>query len=82
MVILRRDGPTPLEASCGKCGEKHRTDQCTSMERKCVNCVRCNKVEVDHPVFYHKCPSLIKYQEEIQLKKNLNLRRNRADPVR
>jgi hypothetical protein len=72
---------TPMEPSCGKCGEKHRTDQCTSADevRKCINCVRNNNAENDHPVFFHKCPSLVKYQEEQQKKKSLNLLRNKTE---
>ena len=75
--------PTPMEPSCAKCGEKHRTDQCTSASdvRKCINCVRNNEDENDHPVFFHKCPSLVKYQEEVQKKKDLNLKRNGTESV-
>ena len=66
--------PTPMEPVCGKCGEKHRTDQCSSSsdDRKCINCIRNDKDEIDHPVFYHKCPSLVKYQQEVKKKKDLN----------
>jgi hypothetical protein len=72
--------PTPMEPSCGKCGEKHRTDQCTSASdaRKCINCIRNGKDEINHPVFFHKCPSLVKYEEEVQKKKDLNLKRNKT----
>ena len=68
--------PTPMEPSCAKCGGKHRTDQCTSPSdaRNCINCVRNNEDETDHPVFFHKCPSLVKYQKEVQRKKDLNSR--------
>ena len=75
--------PTPMEPSCAKCGEKHRTDQCMSPSgvRNCVNCVRNNEDETDHPVFFHKCPSLVKYQEDVQRKKVLNLRGNKVGLV-
>ena len=75
--------PTPMEPSCGKCGDQHRTDQCSTPSdiRKCINCVRTDQDVTDHPVFFHKCPSLVKYQEEEQKKKDLNLRRNRTELV-
>ena len=76
-----KECPTPLVANCGKCSEEHRTDQCVSEARKCINCVRNAVEESDHPVFYHKCPSLVKYNEEIKQKKDLNLKRNRSEAV-
>ena len=73
-----KDCPTALVAICGKCSEEHRTDQCTSEVKKCINCVRNNEESSDHPVFFHKCPSLVKYMEEAKLNQNLNLKRNRG----
>ena len=55
---------------CGKCGEDHRTDSCLSENRKCINCVRNNLPETNHPAFYYKCPWVIKHQED-----SLNLKR-------
>ena len=54
-----KECPTHMDPICGKCAESHRTDQCSSAPgaRKCINCIRNNKDEIDHPVFYHKCPS-------------------------
>ena len=75
-----KECPTRQVPICGKCSESHRTDHCSSDDRKCVNCLRNNAEELDHPVFYHGCPSLIKYQEEQKQKKDLNLQRNRTKP--
>lgn len=75
-----KECPTSQVANCGKCGEEHRTDQCVSEVKKCINCVR-EKLEVtDHPVFYHKCPSLMKYNEEVKQNKDLNSKRKRDEP--
>lgn len=68
--------PNPTTPHCGKCSEKHRTDQCNSEERKCINCVRNLYAETDHPVFYHKCPALVKHLQEIQNGLNLKLKEN------
>ena len=76
-----KECPTALVAICGKCSEEHRTDQCSSEERKCINCIRNNAEASDHPVFYHKCPSLLKYNEEAKQRKDLNSQRNRAELV-
>ena len=76
-----KECPTALVAICGKCSEEHRTDQCSSEDRKCINCIRNNAEASDHPVFYHKCPSLLKYNEEVKQKKDLNSKRNRAELV-
>ena len=64
--------PTSTTPVCGKCSENHRTDQCNQEERKCINCVRNNHNELNHPVFYHKCPVLVDHIKELQ--NDLNLR--------
>ena len=56
--------PTSNEPSCGKCSESHSTRDCTSIERGCINCRRNNLEHKSHSAFYHKCPTLLKYQEE------------------
>ena len=76
-----KECPTAPVTNCGKCAEEHRTDQCSSDVRKCINCVRNNIAESDHPVFYHKCPALVKYNEEVMKKKDLNWRRYRTEPA-
>ena len=65
-----RSCPTPTTPKCGKCGENHRTDHCQSEDRKCINCVRNQNEETNHPVYYHRCPVLVKHIEDIQ--KDLN----------
>ena len=71
--------PTPAISYCGKCSETHRTDQCSSEVRKCINCVRNHEAESDHPVFYHKCPALVKHEEELKQKSSLNLKDGRTN---
>ena len=68
--------PTPDTPICGKCSEHHRTDHCQNEERKCINCIRDKNNETNHPVFYHKCPALVKHIDE--LKSNLNLERKKT----
>ena len=69
---------TPSEASCGKCSENHSTRDCTSTIRGCINCRRNNLEHNSHSAFYHKCPSLIKFQEESD-QTNLNSVRQRQN---
>ena len=70
-----KECPTADEPSCGKCSGDHRTDQCSSEEKKCINCVRKNVAESNHTAFDHKCPTLMKHeQEQAQKIKYLNLR--------
>ena len=66
-----KNRPTPAETHCGKCSGKHRTGECSSEERKCINCVRNNVAASDHSVNYHKCPTFVKHQESLQ-KNTLN----------
>ena len=61
---IAKDCPTPNEAHCGKCSENHRTDSCSSNEKKCINCVRNNIPESDHSASYYKCPCAVKYEED------------------
>ena len=42
--------------ACLKCGGDHNTRDCTSKQFKCVNCVKSNKDNVDHPAYSAKCP--------------------------
>ena len=69
-----KECPTPEEAHCGKCSGNHRTDGCTSEERKCVNCIRKGEAVFDHPTFFHGCPTMVKQQEL----KTLNSQNRRA----
>ena len=55
--------PTPEEPFCAKCSGPHRTDSCTRYDRKCINCIRKNEDDVNHSVFYHGCPTTVKYLE-------------------
>ena len=58
--------PTPDVHSCGKCSGEHQTRECTSTDRGCVNCKRNNLEHASHSAFYHKCPTLIKFQELLE----------------
>ena len=67
--------PTPQVHSCGKCSGNHFTRDCTSNDRKCINCTQNNIEHTPHSAFYHKCPSLLKFQEllkQTQDVENLN----------
>ena len=68
---MAKSCPTAELPSCGKCGDNHRTDHCTSEERNCVNCKRHGIQETNHSVFFHNCPILVQHQEE-EKKKHLN----------
>ena len=77
--------PTPCVQNCGKCSDNHFTKDCTSNERKCINCIRSNIQHTPHSAFYHKCPSLIKFQELLKQSQevdNLNSRRRQKDHPR
>ena len=42
---------------CGKCAStEHETKDCTSKIYKCINCIRHNFKDINHPAFSHKCP--------------------------
>lgn len=58
--------PTPGSPSCGKCGESHPTNECTSEERGCINCKRNSMEYSSHSAFYHKCPSLLKFEKLLE----------------
>ena len=70
--------PTPNEASCGKCSGSHSSNDCTATDRGCINCKRNNLEYNSHSAFYHKCPMLVKYQEESE-PSNLNSVRQRQN---
>ena len=65
--------PTPNEPSCGKCSGNHRSDACNSEQKKCINCIRKNVADSNHTAFDHKCPTMVKHeQEQSERNKNLN----------
>ena len=74
------------QSHCGKCSGNHSTKDCTSDERGCINCIR-NKIEPDEPhsAFYHKCPSLLQFQELLKrtqhTESNLNSERPQNEMV-
>ena len=45
---------------CRHCGERHKTDQCNSPTKKCINCIRYKYSETDHVVGDRCCQVLIK----------------------
>ena len=70
--------PTPSNPNCGKCGDEHESNKCTATDRSCINCKRNNLEHRSHSAFYHKCPSLLKFQELLEQSKrtdDLNLNR-------
>ena len=58
--------PTPENFSCGKCAGDHSTNVCSSVERGCVNCKRNGTEYLSHSAFYHKCPSLLRFEELVE----------------
>ena len=64
-----KECPTPDETNCGKCSGNHRTDSCVTDERKCINCVRNNLGELNHPAYFYKCPCLLKYEDSLNSKR-------------
>ena len=64
--------PTPTIPHCGKCSENHRTDQCESSERKCINCARVGESSDSHPAYFYHCPVLLKYLKDGQKTDSLN----------
>lgn len=46
-----------FQSVCAKCASTdHKTTECTSLTYKCINCVRNNLTDTDHPAYSHKCP--------------------------
>ena len=43
--------------TCAKCSGDHRTSGCDSMEKKCINCTKANKENINHCVYSMDCPS-------------------------
>ena len=42
---------------CAKCAStSHKTADCVSLTYKCINCVRHNLPNDNHPAYSHKCP--------------------------
>lgn len=46
---------------CGKCGDAHKSEECTSETIKCINCVYAKEVlkmdvDVQHYSWSFKCP--------------------------
>ena len=74
--------PTPGSPSCGKCSGNHSSNECTTEDRGCVNCKRNGLEYSSHSAFYHKCPSLLKFEELLEEAKkveHLNMVRQKQD---
>jgi hypothetical protein len=67
-----RDCPTPNEHVCGKCSSDHLTKDYTSLQSKCINCLRNNSNDINHTTTNFKCPSLISQQDVLKNKLNGN----------
>ena len=75
------DCPTANDPACGKCSGDHATKDCVETTRGCINCKRNNTEYLSHSAFYHKCPSLLRFQELVEDSKrvdHLNLERQQA----
>ena len=57
---------------CAKCGENHSTKDCSTINVKCINCVKSklSSSECEHRADDSNCPSISKQREKI--KGNLN----------
>ena len=64
--------PTSTISHCGICSENHRSDQCQSTDRKCINCVRSGESLDSHPAYFYNCPVLLKYLKDRQKGDSLN----------
>lgn len=52
---------------CAKCSGKHETSGCEDKVTKCINCIRYNKNEVNHPAYSPQCP-IFQYEKDKRLK--------------
>ena len=48
---------TKTSETCAKCSGNHRTSECGSMEKKCINCIKANKGNINHCAYSMDCPS-------------------------
>ena len=69
---LASNCPTSTIAQCAKCSENHRTDQCESTERKCINWVRNGESSDNHPAYFYNCPTLLNHVKELENGNSLN----------
>lgn len=51
--VARERGDAPV---CYKCAGGHEGKDCTATTKKCANCLKINKEEVDHWVTHDQCP--------------------------
>ncbi len=59
------NGENPV---CYKCAGEHKAKDCPGTERKCINCVRYKKPEVNHSVNNQCC---VVFQTEIERIRNM-----------
>lgn len=59
----KKNGDSP---NCFKCGGNHRSKECNSTERKCINCIRYKKEMVNHLSTDYSCPILISEIDRIR----------------
>ena len=67
-----KECPTQNAHVCGNCTSNHYTNDCTSSETKCINCVRNGMEKTDHKANSYSCPSFTKNQEIMKKKLGLN----------
>lgn len=51
---------------CANCSERHHTEDCKDKDKKtrCINCIRCNKTDIEHQAYSPKCPIFQKVKQE------------------
>ena len=77
-----KDCPNSDVPCCGKCGDAHCTNDCTSNMKRCVNCTYEGNADSSHYTFDLKCPVLIKQQKLLKDKldkTNLNMDRHKRN---
>lgn len=51
---------------CFKCGGNHKSVDCTGGPKKCINCERYKKTELNHMATYYGCPILANELDKIR----------------
>jgi hypothetical protein len=58
--------PADNPVICGKCGEEHETQSCTSDTIKCYNCSKAKYPDTNHKTSYYKCKAYVEAQKRLE----------------
>lgn len=64
---------------CAKCSDRHNTNDCTETKVKCINCVRSNKNDTEHPAYSSKCP-IFQHEKQKRLQGYYQSKAQTIDP--